>query len=203
MVCRILEAVGAKRIISSPRNQLGFLNGKTPIKKKNHKALWRGTHRIIQNFPLKRWERQALSQLGRKSGSSLMLAMSRGDGVTTKIKYRDATCGRHTNTMYWFWQWYPFLLYCIYLFIYFNVRKPASWKTIDSLGLKLNWKLVGPVDLLLNSVALCLFWGLTPSWRDESAWKPRLQLAKLSQQFQGNRSLDEVESFLFHLSGEK
>lgn len=98
MVCRNVEAVEAKGIISSLRNQLGFLNGQTLIKytyiyvyitKHSEEA----HSELQQNFLLKREGREALGQFGRRLDSSLMLS----NEVTTKIQYHDTTYGRQTH----------------------------------------------------------------------------------------------------------
>lgn len=73
LVCRSAEGVEAKRIISSPRTQLGFLNGKTPVKGKTKitKHSEEAHLELLWNFPLKISGREALGQFGKKSWAAV------------------------------------------------------------------------------------------------------------------------------------
>lgn len=96
MLCRNLETVRAKRLISSPGNQLGFPKGKTPVFvllcffcyflfcfNKNHKAFWRGTLRITLELSTEEAREGGSGPVWQKVGQQLD-SKQWGDRVTTK-----------------------------------------------------------------------------------------------------------------------
>lgn len=149
MACRNLEAVKAKRIISSPRNQLEFLNGKTPIKKpQNHQALQKGTLRITVELSTEEIRQGGPGPVWQKVGQ-LLGTKQRGDRVTTKIQHRDITCGRrrHKHT--------PWIDFGKGFPLFFSVRSQ----------LKNQWRPKSKVELInlsLSSAALSQLWGVQP-----------------------------------------